>query len=102
MYYDLKESGKRIATLRKAKGYTQAELSELVGVSQQTIGAVEIGLRATSIDTFVALADVLDTSLDYIIVGRETNAEVDKLLNGLNEEKKVLAFKILKGILENI
>ena len=55
-YYDIKESGKRIKELRKAKGLTQEKLSEKIGISCQGL--------------FVYLAEVLDTTIDYLVLGR--------------------------------
>lgn len=102
MYYDLKESGKRIAELRKEKGYTQVVLADMLGMALKSIAAIETGARGTSIDTLVALAEVLDTTLDYIIVGRKISVEMENLLEGVEEDKQELALKILKGILQSL
>lgn len=45
MYYDQKESGKRIAKLRKLHGYTQIELAEKVGIQENTLSRIESGIR---------------------------------------------------------
>ena len=37
MYYDQKESGKRIAALRKEKGLTQEQLAEKLNISTSTL-----------------------------------------------------------------
>ena len=60
-YYDIKESGKRIKELRKAKGLTQEKLSEKM---------IECGINGAKIDTFVYLTEVLDTTIDYLVLGR--------------------------------
>lgn len=41
MYYDQKESGKRIAALRKEKGLTQEQLAEKLNISTSTL---EVGI----------------------------------------------------------
>lgn len=102
MYYDLEMSGKRIRGLREAKGYTQEKLAEEIGMSQKTITAIEKGKKGTTIDTLVAIADVLEGSLDYIVVGKTTSAEIETMLSGLSIDRQEMALKILKGILENI
>lgn len=102
MYYDLVESGKRIKGLREAKGYTQESFADKIGMSQKTVAAIENGRKGTTIDTLVAMAEVLDASLDYIVVGKERNQVVDNMLEGLEKSKQEMAIKILKGILENI
>ena len=37
MYYDQKESGKRIAALRKEKGMTQEQLAEKLNISKELL-----------------------------------------------------------------
>lgn len=98
MYYDIKESGNRIKCLRKQNGYTQRSFADEIGISPRTYSGIESGAHSTSIETFVEIAQVLETSLDYIIIGKEnSNFSID-----IPEEKKELALNILKGILENI
>lgn len=98
MCYQLKASGERIKKLRKEKGYTQESFSKEISISPRTYSGIESGAHSTSIDTFVEIAQVLETSLDYIILGKEnTDLPID-----ISKEKRELAMKILKGILENI
>ena len=98
MNYNVKESGKRIKELRKAKGYTQESFAEELNISHRTYSGIELGNHSTTIETFVEMASILDTTLDYLIIGRKSS----ELLTDVPEEKKELAMKILKGILENI
>lgn len=70
MYYDIKESGKRIREARRKKGYTQAKLSELVGLEINSIARIECGIKGTSIDRILLIAEVLDCSVDYLLTGR--------------------------------
>ncbi len=98
MCYQLKASGERIKKLREEKGYTQESFSKEISISHRTYSGIESGAHSTSIDTFVEIAQVLDTSLDYIILGKgKTDLSID-----IPKEKKELALKILKGILDNI
>lgn len=97
-YYDVQESGKRLKQLRKQKGYTQRSFADEIGISPRTYSGIESGVHSTSIETLVEISKVLGTSLDYIILGKENN----DLSIDITEEKKEVALKILKGILENI
>ncbi len=49
MNYDMKESGKRIAELRKEKGLTQEQLAEKLNISTSNLGKLERGLQSFSI-----------------------------------------------------
>lgn len=59
--------GARIRDLRLGLGLTQAQLAERAGVSRQLIGAVEAGRHLPRVDAAVALARVLDTSVETLL-----------------------------------
>ena len=45
---------------------TQRELAERVGVSRQTINAIEAKKHAPSLDLAFRIADVFETAVDYV------------------------------------
>lgn len=98
MCYQLKASGERIKKLREEKGYTQESFSKEISISHRTYSGIESGAHSTSIDTFVEIAQVLEISLDYIILGKENS----ELTINIPQEKRELALKLLKVVLENI
>ncbi len=100
MYYDIKESGKRIKELRKQKGYTQEQMAEKAGISVKTVSAIETGARGTTIDMIAILAEMLDTTTDYLITGKAVNTTGIDF--DIPEDKKEFALKMLKAILENM
>lgn len=97
-YYNMKESEKRLKDLRKKKGYTQESFAHEIGISHRTYSGIKSGAHSISIDTFVVIAQALQTSLDYIVLGKED----ENLFSLIPGEKKEIAIKILKGILDNI
>ena len=62
MYYDQKESGKRIAALRKEKGLTQEQLAEKLNISTSTLGKIERGIQGFSIDLLIEIGIFLTDS----------------------------------------
>ncbi|MBQ8639644.1 MAG: helix-turn-helix transcriptional regulator [Lachnospiraceae bacterium] len=86
--YNLEECGKRIKELRKKKGYTQAVLSERVGISLDSMKRIERGAKGGSIDTLLVLMVELDSSMDYLLVGREPVSRLDCLMEGFNEAER--------------
>lgn len=80
MNYDLKKSGKRIQTLRKECGMTQAQLAERVGISADNLGRIERGLQGVSIDLLIELASFFAVSMDYIALGREMQTDTVKTM----------------------
>lgn len=75
-YYDIKESGKRIKELRKARGLTQEKLAALVGISVQGYKNIEYGNNGASVDTLILLAVTLGTTIDYLVIGRNCTVAV--------------------------
>ena len=61
-----KEVGKCIQQLRQAKGYTQQELAEIVGISSNFLSDVERGKNAVGIGNLVAIINALECSADEI------------------------------------
>jgi DNA-binding XRE family transcriptional regulator len=55
-----KEIGSRICKFRRAKGMSQEELGQLLGLGRLTITAHEIGRNRVSLITLYRMADVLD------------------------------------------
>jgi len=56
-----------LSILRRRAGYTQESLAEALGVSRQAVGKWESGQAMPEAATLVALADLLDCSLDRLI-----------------------------------
>lgn len=65
--------GTRIAERRKAQDLTQAQLGELVGITQQQIASFEIGRRRVPVSTLPLLAKALNVSIESLI-GTQTKA----------------------------
>lgn len=57
----------RIKSLRKQKEMQQKQLGDAVGLSMQAISDIESGRRSTTIDKYIAIADELGVSLDYLV-----------------------------------
>lgn len=58
--------GENIARLRKAKGWTQAELGEMLGVSNQAVSKWEAGMTMPDIMLLPALAEAFECSIDAL------------------------------------
>lgn len=83
MYYDLVESGKRIKKFRKEKGWTQELLAEKTGVTREYLGKIEKGDRGASIDLLIEFCKCFNSSLDYLVLGKVDNTQIE------NKKKEV-------------
>jgi transcriptional regulator with XRE-family HTH domain len=59
--------GKRINQLRKSKGLTSEQLSELCGVNAVHIRRIESGSGLPSFSLFLKICNALGTSADYLL-----------------------------------
>ena len=59
--------GKKLAECRKAKGLSQKELAKLLNTSHSVIGKYEREEMTPSIEAAVKLANLLDTTVGYLL-----------------------------------
>ncbi len=95
----------KIAELRKEKRMSQIALSLELNLSQKMISAYENGKSEPSIATLKQMADLFQTSVDYIINYTEVRQPIDKLVQQqLSEDECVLlkGFRALPAKQQNI
>lgn len=80
MYYDTIETGKRIQKLRKEKRLTQEQLAEKINIGERHLQKLESGERGGSVDTLVEIALFFHVSLDFLILGKPQNDELQSKL----------------------
>ena len=61
--------GKRVFDLRSARGYSQMELAELLGVERRQIGRIENGSSLLKTEVIILMAKAFGVSTDYILNG---------------------------------
>lgn len=62
---------KNLRRLREARGITQGELADLIGVSASTLSQWEGNRVTPTVENLMVLADVFHVSMDYLM-GRKT------------------------------
>ena len=60
------EPDRRLKLARTAKGMSQADLAEAVGVTRQTIGLIELGRYNPTLKLCLAICWALDATLDEL------------------------------------
>ena len=69
--------GNKIIELRKAKGWSQAQLAEAINASRDIIGKYERNDNLPSIEMALKIAHIFDVSVDYLL-GEGKHASFDK------------------------
>ena len=62
--------GYRLRELRKENKMSQETLGKILGVTKVSVSGYENGTRTPSLETFCILADIFETTTDYLL-GRE-------------------------------
>ena len=90
MLYDIQKIGNRIRRLRKDQGMTQAQLAMKLNISDRHLRRIEAGEKGPSIDIQNEIATMLDVSLDYIIMGKQSLSDLKQQLWDLVQSLSVL------------
>ena len=103
MYYDIKESGKRLSELRKMRGLTQQQVADELGIDVDTVRKNEQGRRGLSIDTAGMYAEYYHTTIDFIAHGKKSNNDdISAMLADYPEEVRSKSVKLLQNILDTL
>lgn len=96
--------GARIKELRKARGLSQADLSERLEIAEKYLSRIEVGTNYPSLLVLEKMALVFGTDLkdlfdfEYLREGSAILADFQKLLEETDEEKIRLAYKIVRAV----
>ena len=94
--------GKRLASARIAKGYTQEQLAELADLSTQTISAAENGHKGLRPENIIKICECLSISTDYLLCGKSFKlsalTEYDEIQRLSSRQKEALS-KIIEDFL---
>lgn len=92
---DAQKVGRRIQEMRKSRGLTQSELSQLLDLSTKYISNIECGFKTPKLNTFVAIANALQCDANLLLAdvldvttGQESGLVSKKLLALLPEEQR--------------
>lgn len=71
---DYTAMGRRMKMRRRAKKLSQEAMAHAVQISISFYGNIERGTRVPSVDTLVAIANVLEVGVDYLLAESVTAA----------------------------
>lgn len=100
-----------LAVCRKNKGYTQEQLSELVGISQAFYSQVELGNNLVGLPVLMKMANVLDVSANTLLyehtdsLQNEDNVDISDivmLLSDRSAEDIALVKREVRFVLEEL
>lgn len=77
MSEELKEIGSRIASARKSKSLSQADLADMAKISVSHMSDIENGKKQIGIEIFIRIINALNISADWLL--RTTNDNVKQI-----------------------
>lgn len=90
----------RIQELRKARGLSQEELAEALGVSRQAVSKWESGQSSPDLDKIVQLSEYFGVSTDHLLKGAELlPADTEELNTAFIFNAVATAFDLLSIVL---
>lgn len=97
--------GRKIKDYRKRKGYTQAQLAELVNVDDKHISCIESGKNFPSPDLIERFAKALELEpkdlfeFYHLQEPEDLKSEIIFMLDNISDEELVLAYKYIRTFL---
>lgn len=64
------EIGKRIANLRKAKGFSQEEMAKMLKITRPSLAQIELGNRNINATELVGISSILQISIDKLLAAK--------------------------------
>ena len=104
----LQAFGTRLKERRKEKGWTQKELAAKIDVQFSLLNKYEGGLHAPPLEKLVELAEVLDTSVDYLLTGNRAESvpirstrllERFRELEGFSSEDREVVLRLIDAMI---
>lgn len=99
---DYEKLGLKIKAIRQSKKLTQDNLAEMVGCNTSHISNIENNHTKVSLNVLLAIANFLNTSIDYLLSDQYNNSslaldnEILRAVSGLENEKKEKILKIIE------
>ncbi len=96
--------GLNIKTKRRSNKLTQEELAEMVGCNPSHISNIENNYTKASLNTLLAIANSLNTSIDSLLLDQYNNQslaldnEISNAIAGFDIEMKERVLRIIKAL----
>lgn len=85
----------KLRALRNAKGLTQNQVAQRIGVTKAMISAYETAAKAPSLDMLIRLAGLYGVTIDYL-VSVETHRLIDA--TGLDDDSAALVAALVEKL----
>ena len=98
---DMNAVSKRISETRKSKSMTQEDLAAKAELSPTHIGVIERATKVPSLSTFVALANALGVSADYLlqdVIDQSFESQASELVQLISRQPPEMQRKLYNAV----
>ena len=88
-----KDFGRRLKQLRKQKKWSQKELASELNAKLSILNKYECGLHIPPAEKLIQLAEIFNTTVDYLLTGNQTDARPLHNLRLLERFRALESFK---------
>lgn len=94
------EIGLRLRNERKLLGYTQEQIAEVIGVTENFYGKIERGVRGLSLENTIIIYQKLNIDITYLLTGdQRSEISFDKVLEKCPVSKRDRLKRIINDAL---
>lgn len=100
--------GARIREIRKARGLSQDQLAEVIGIDQKHMSRIELGKSYPSLDRLMRIAEALQVPLPglfefmHLESPEAQTRSIEEMLKGLDDESRATAYKVIRAVLREM
>ena len=98
--------GERIKMFRKASGFSQEQLAEMIGIEQKHVSRLEVGKSYPTIDRLEKIATALNVPMGRFFdcgdswIDSQRVVRIETMIKGLDKDYQHIMFKFSKIIKE--
>lgn len=100
--------GQRIRKIRKARGLSQEQLAEIVGISTTHMSHIETANTKLSLSVFVDIAEALEVRTDMLLYDNPQDnvsqalSDITKLLDGCDTKQARIIAEVVKATKQSL
>ena len=106
LVFDLHSIGDKLYSIRKAKGFTQAEAAEKAELSDRTYADIERGSVTMRVDSLLKICGALNITPNDILVSDNvieiTEQDIAETIKDCSNNEKETALKLLSVYVESL
>ena len=105
---DTEKVGRRLQTVRRSRGLTQAALAEMSGLTPKYVSNIECGFKTPKLDTFVTIANALRCDANSLLCDvldvavEQESGLISQKLSSLPVEQQRYILRVMEFMIDEL